>query len=455
MENSGNILSESQHDLVYKLNDNPPFIEKVFAAFQHISAILIPIMVPGYIVASSIGCDSKTTTGIICMCLIISGFGTFLQAKRIGIIGSGLLSIQGTSFGFVGILIVTGKIGGIPLILGTCMIGCLIQFIVAFFLRKIRKIFPPIVSGTVVSLIGATLIHVGVDTIAGGASARAAGTYASPKFIIIAGVVVLLIILFQSAKVRILRTGCILFAILAGTLLSIPFGMVDLSALQNMQIISITKPFQYGVSFSFATLIPMLIIFFITAIEAVGDITATALLSGEPIKGNIHMQRMSGGIVTDGLSSFLGSIFGGFPLSCFAQNNGIIQITGVASRHIGYYVAGFLVLAGLFPVITNLFQVIPQPVLGGGMLIMFGTIMAAGIKILSLEKLNRKALIIISVSIACGMTAETPDILQNFPDIIKYSFSSGIGTGGLAAIILNLLLPEDKEKLKAHSAQES
>ncbi|MEI6054566.1 MAG: solute carrier family 23 protein [Lentisphaerota bacterium] len=451
----GHTEDENNHDLIYKLNDNPPLLEKVFAAFQHICAILIPIMVPGYIVANAIGCDFKTTSAIVSTCLIISGLGTFLQAKKVGPIGSGLLSIQGTSFGFVGILIITGKIGGLPLIFGTCMIGVIIQFVVAYFLPKVKNIFPPVVSGTVVFLIGATLIHVAIDAMAGGQAAKTAGNYASSKFILLGVLVIILIVIFQSSRKKILRIGCILFATVIGFIVAIPLGMVDFSGLSQSRMIYTPSLFGYGIKFGWATLLPMLIIFFVTAIEAIGDITATASVSGEPIDGKVHMKRLSGGVLTDGISSLIGSILGGFPLSCFAQNNGIIQITGVASRYVGFFIAGFLVIAGFFPIVSSIFQIIPQSVLGGGMLIMFGTIMAAGIRILGMEKLSRRSLIIVSVAIAAGMTVENHAILESFPDIIRYSFSSGIGTGGLIAILLNLILPKDKEKLKPHTVQES
>ncbi|OGV19686.1 MAG: hypothetical protein A2X47_10010 [Lentisphaerae bacterium GWF2_38_69] len=320
--------NKNSHDLIYKLNDNPPFIEKCFAAFQHICAILIPIMVPGYIVATAIGCDFKTTSAIVSTCLIISGVGTFLQAKKIGPIGSGLLSIQGTSFAFVSVLIVTGKIGGLPLIFGTCMIGVAVQFITAYFLPKVKNLFPPVVSGTVVFLIGATLIDVAIDALAGGQAAKTAGNYASVSNILLGVFVIILIITFQSSRVKILRIGCIMFATVIGFFVAFPFGMVDFSALSHNQMFYRPEFLGYGLNFSFSTLLPMLIIFFVVAIEGIGDITATAYVSDEHINGELHMKRLSGGILTDGISTLLGSFMGGFPLSCFAQNNGIIQMTG-------------------------------------------------------------------------------------------------------------------------------
>ena len=193
-----------------------------------------------------------------------------------------------------------------------------------------------------------------------------------------------------------------------------------------------------------STILPVIIIYIVTCVEAIGDITATAMISEEPIYGDEHMKRVSGGVLTDGTASLLGSIFSSFPLATFSQNNGIIQITGVASRYVGYYIALFLFLVGIFPFFGTFLSIIPQPVLGGAMLIMFGTIAAAGIKVLSLEKLDKRAFTIIAVSLGCGIGVSVPDVFDKLPELIRTSFSSGIATGGFAAIILNLVLPKVK-----------
>ena len=429
-------------DVTYKLNDNPPFIEKIFAALQHLCAIFVPIMTPGYIVCQELGYDIETTTGIISMCLVISGIATFIQAKRFGFLGSGLLSIQGTSFGFVTILIITGKVGGLSLIFGSCLLGSLAAVIFAPFVRKLKYAFPPLVSGIVVILIGTTLMEVGIEACAGGPAARLNGTFGDVSNLAIAAIVVILIIFFQSCRNKYLRVCSIIFAIIIGFIISLCMGMVDFSPLSNIRFLQIPVPFKYGFSFNIATLLPIIIIYLVTCVEAVGDITATAMVSGEPIAGKNHMQRVSGGILTGGIISFIGSIFSSFPLSTFSQNNGIIQITGVASKHVGYYIAAFLFLAGIFPVFGTAFSLVPQPVLGGTMLIMFGTIAAAGIKVVSMDKLDRRALIIIAVSLGCGLGVAVPGIMDKLPELIRTSFSSGIATGGIVAISLNLLMPK-------------
>jgi len=183
------------------------------------------------------------------------------------------------------------------------------------------------------------------------------------------------------------------------------------------------------------------LIFMITAIEAFGDITANSLISGETVEGETFMKRASGGILADGFNSMLSGMLCAFPNSVFAQNNGMIQLTGVASRYVGYYIAGFLVLLGLFPAVGLVFSLMPEPVLGGATLLMFGTVAAAGIRIIASQTINRKATLVIAISLSLGLSVElVPDILCQLPDTLRNIFSSGITTGGLTAIIANVLI---------------
>jgi len=179
----------------------------------------------------------------------------------------------------------------------------------------------------------------------------------------------------------------------------------------------------------------------ITAIEAYGDITANSLISGEPVEGEVFMKRASGGILADGFNSMLAGVFNSFPNSIFAQNNGMIQLTGVASRYVGYYIAAFLVILGLFPAVGLIFSIMPDPVLGGATLLMFGTVASAGIRIIASQKIDRKATLVLALSFSLGLSVEmVPEILNQFPDTIKNIFASGITTGGLTAIISNAVI---------------
>ena len=181
------------------------------------------------------------------------------------------------------------------------------------------------------------------------------------------------------------------------------------------------------------------LIYLITAIEATGDITANSMISGKSIEGEGYLRRVSGGVLADGVNSFISGIFNSFPNSIFAQNNGIIQLTGVASRYVGYYIAGMLILLGLFPVVGVIFSLMPDPVLGGATLLMFGTV--AGIRIIAAQDINRKATLVLAVSLSLGLGVELmPDILGAAPQVIRGIFSSGITTGGLTAILANLFI---------------
>ena len=192
---------------------------------------------------------------------------------------------------------------------------------------------------------------------------------------------------------------------------------------------------------SLSAVLALALIFVITAIEAYGDITANSMISGEPVEGEVFIRRASGGIFADGFNSMISGMLCAFPNSVFAQNNGMIQLTGVASRYVGYYIAGMLVVLGLFPAVGLVFSLMPEPVLGGATLLMFGTVAAAGIRIIAAQEMNRKATLVIAVSFSLGLSVElVPEILCQLPETLRNIFASGITTGGLTAIVANALI---------------
>jgi len=227
------------------------------------------------------------------------------------------------------------------------------------------------------------------------------------------------------------------------------FGKVDMSSLNadTLMGFNIPMPFKYGLDFNVSSFIAIGLVYLITAIEATGDITANSMISGLPIEGENYMKRVSGGVLADGFNSFLAGIFNSFPNSIFAQNNGIIQLTGVASRYVGYYIATMLVLLGLFPIVGTIFSLMPDSVLGGATLLMFGTVAAAGVRIVSSQNIGRKETLVLAVSLSLGLGVELmPDILVHAPQAIKGIFSSGITTGGLTAIIANAVIRIKEER---------
>lgn len=442
---------EKSKELIYGLNDRPPLRETIFAALQHLLAIFVAIITPPLIISSALKFDLDTTGFLVSMSLFVSGLATFIQCRRFGPIGAGLLCIQGTSFSFISPIIGAGMLGmingkmniemGLSYIFGACLVASVVEMVVSRLLPYTRKIITPLVSGIVVSLIGMCLIKAGISSCGGGQSAVDAGTFGSLQNLGLALLVLVSIIFFNRSNNRFLRMGSIVLGLLIGCVVAYALNMIDFSSLKGSGSLNIPVPFKYGLNFDLGTIIGIGLIYLVTAVEAFGDITANSLISGEPVEGPVFLKRAQGGVLADGFNSFLAAVFNSFPNSIFAQNNGMIQLTGVASRYVGYFIAGALVLLGLFPVVGKVFSLIPDPVLGGATLLMFGTVAAAGIRIIASTEITRKAVLVMAISFAMGLSVElVPGILDKMPDIIKNIFSSGITTGGLTAILANAFI---------------
>ncbi len=452
-----NMAKSPKSELIYRLEDRPPLPQTLFAAGQHLLAMFVAVITPAMLICQALGLPAQDTQRIISMSLFASGLASLIQIRAWGPIGSGLLSIQGTSFNFVAPLIMGGvalKTGGaeIPAMMaalfGTLLIAALTEVILSRVLHLARRVITPLVSGVVVMIIGLSLIQVGLTSIGGGFEAIKNNTFGSPDNLILAGIVLVVIILLNRQRNAYLRVASLVVAMAVGYLAAWLMDMLPAAPAEptTSALITIPQPFYYGLSFDWNLLIPLILIFMVTSLETIGDITATSDVSEQPVRGPLYMKRIKGGVLANGLNSMVSAIFNTFPNSCFGQNNGVIQLTGVASRYVGYVVAFMLIVLGLFPAVANFVQQIPEPVLGGATLVMFGTIAASGVRIVSRETLNRRAIMIIALSLAVGMgVSQQPLILQFAPDWLKTLFSSGIAAGGLTAIVLNLVFPYDEK----------
>ncbi len=433
--------NETPKGLIYGLEARPPLRDTLFAALQHLLAIFVAIITPPLIIAGALKLDLETTGFLVSMSLFVSGLATFVQCRRLGPVGCGLLCVQGTSFSFIGPIIAAGIAGGLPAIFGATIAGSVVEMLVSRVLKYMRRIITPLVSGIVVTLIGLSLIKVGITACGGGEAAKAAGTFGSIEYVGLAALVLTLIIFFNRSSNHYLRMSSIVIGLAIGYVVSWAMGMVNFSDIPDFGNLNVPIPFKYGVSFDLSAIGSLGLVYLITAIEAYGDITANSLISGQPVEGEKFMKRASGGILADGFNSMLAGIFNSFPNSIFAQNNGMIQLTGVASRYVGYFIAGMLVLLGLFPVVGLVFSLMPEPVLGGATLLMFGTVAAAGIRIIASQDINRKATLVIAISFSFGLSVElVPEILSQLPETVRNIFSSGITTGGVMAILTNALI---------------
>jgi xanthine permease XanP len=456
-------LSPDSPKLLYGLHDKPPFKDALFVGLQHVCAIFIPIVTPGLLITGALGLDPAKASYILGMSLFVSGLGTFIQVRQIGPIGSGLLSVQGTSFAFVtpilAVVAISLQNGKTPeqtlsLILGLCFFGSFIPIILSRFLHLTRKIFTPLVTGTAVTLIGLCLIKVGMFYMAGGGKAKAIAAkapdsplaFGSLQNWALALTVFAIVGVCSASANKYLRMGSIIIGLFAGFVISTFLGITDFSKLGSLPIINIPIPFRFGLGFDFVTFVSFAIIYIALTLEVLGDITATSMVSGEPIEGATYFRRLKGGILGDGVNSLIASICGTFPIVTPAQNNGIIQLTGVGSRYVGFFVAAILVLLGLFPIVGGVLLAIPTPVFGGAVMLMFGTVAVAGFNILRAVKMDNRAFVILAVSLAAGLGVTfLPEALEHFPAGVRSVLESGIATGSICALVLNIVMPKPKE----------
>jgi xanthine permease XanP len=387
------------------------------------------------------------------MALIASGIGTFIQAYKPFGIGAGMLCVQGTSFAFLGAILGAGFIardaGGGPeeiiaLITSLCFVGAFVQIGLSQFIPRLRKIVTPLVTGIVITSIGISLIKVGMTDLAGGLNSPDFGSSAN---LMLGFFVIAVIVLMNISSNNWVRLSSIVVGLIAGFGLAAFTGMLAPGDLLPSAAISLPIPFKYGFNFELAAFIPLAVIYIISSVETTGDITANCVISGQPITGERYIQRIKSGVLGDGINSMIAAVLNSFPNTTFSQNTGVIQLTGIASRHIGMYIAGILVLLGLFQGVGDMLQQIPKPVLGGATLVMFGTVAAAGIKILASEYIDRRKMIIIAVSLGLGLGLTlVPDVFSKTPELVQNIFSSAAATAGLSAMLLSLLLPELEEQ---------
>ncbi|MEP4889490.1 MAG: nucleobase:cation symporter-2 family protein [Aliiglaciecola sp.] len=439
-------------ELLYGLNDIPTKKQSITAATQHILACFVGIITPTLIIGGTLGLQAELPY-LLSMALFVSGMATFIQAKTIGPIGSGLIAVQGTSFSFVSAILVAGFAikakGGsneevLSTIFGVCLLGAFIEVFISQFITKVKRIVTPLTTGIVITTIGFSLIKVGMTDLAGGFGSD---TFGDTQNLYIGIFVLVTIIVLNVSANPWIRLSAIMVGMGIGTVLAYWLGIVSVEHIGEQSLFSVPVPFKYGINFDWEVFLPVALIYLMTALESSGDLTANSLFCGLPIKGEQYLKRIKGGILADGVNSALASVFNTFPNTTFGQNNAVIQLTGVASRHVGFYIAGILVLLGLFPIIGGVLQSIPKPVLGGATLVMFATIAVAGIKILASEPIDRRKTLIMATSFGAGFgVLMEPNALQGLPQALRNIFSSAITTAGVIAIIMSLLIPEPAQE---------
>ena len=465
MQATSPTLSSQPYQPIYALEDKPAWFPASLAATQHLLAGFVNIIAPAIVIGTALDLVAYIPF-LISASLLVSGLATWIQSQRIGAVGSGLLSIQGTSFAFVAALITAGMIARdrgandeeiLATLFGISLVGSFIEIAIAGFLPKLRRVITPAVAGTIVILIGLSLIMVGLRDMAGG---NGAVNFGSAENMLLAGITIGVVLACQLSSRPLLRVGSVFLGLLVGCTVALFMGQVSAPDFSNTSLFALPVPFAFGIDFDWVAFIPVGFMFIITSLETVGDITGTSRVSGQPVSGPVFERRVRGGVLADGINSLLAAVLSTFPDTTFSQNTGVVQLTGVASRHVGRYVAGILVLLGLFPFIGVILQSIPRPVLGATTFVMFSLIAVSGIQIVGSQRLGRAQIMGIALAIGADVGVQlVPEALNFLPELWQRIFGSAITTGGLLAIIFGAVLPQEgdsrrKEERAAPDAAE-
>ena len=435
-------LKNTEVNLIYGVDDDLDLPKKVLFGLQHIFAAFGGIIVVPLVIATSLGFDSKVTTALISASILGSGLATIIQAKGIFKVGARVACIMGTDFTFVSPAISVGSVLGLPGIIGATILGSLFEVILSFFIKPLMKFFPPLVTGTVVALIGLTLLPVSIDWAAGGAGSA---NYASLENLAVAMFVLVITLLLNNYGKGMISSASILIGIVVGYIVCIPLGLVDFTPVKEASWLSFPKILEFGVTFDAKAVMAFIPAYFVATIGTVGCLKAI----GETSNIDIGDKRVAAGVLSDGVGSALGGLVGSCPNTSFSQNIGIISLTKVASRHVAVMAGILLVILGFLPKVAAIITGIPNPVLGGVGIMMFGTVAAAGIRTLSNIKLTERNLLIIAISMGLGLGVTfRPDVIHNLPEAIRMIFSSGISTGTIAALILNAVLKESQTSME-------
>jgi xanthine permease XanP len=428
--------------LVYGLEDRLPLGSAVLVSLQQVSAMVVGVITPALLLSNILKFSAADTAYLTSMALIAAALGTFLQTTRIGPIGSGLLSVTGTSFAFIQPLMQAGRLGGLALMFGMSLAAAPVSLVLAPFLPKLRRFFNPLVCGIVVLLIGLSIIP---EAMYGIIAAPGPGAPAWAGAAVAASVIAA-VVAAQAVGQPWTRLAGILFGVAAGYVVCAACGWLHAPPLNTGAWITLPRMLPHGLSFRWEFFLPFAFIYVVSVMESLGDMTATAQLSGLQTRGAEHGLRMRAGIYADSLTSIISSLFGSFPSTTYAQNNGVIQITGVASRHVGRWMAAILALLGLFPAVARWVTAMPPSVLGGLALLLFGLVSVAGLRLISQAGLSHRNAIVVALSMGIGLGAPTQvQWLETLPPVLHMLLESGISAGGVTALILNFALPHDQE----------
>lgn len=444
-------------EALFQLNGIPPLGMSISLALQHLVAMIVGCVTPAIIIANALGLPQSERVLLIQVSLVMSAVTTLIELFPIGgKLGSGLPVMFGISFAYLpSMQAIVGGGGDIATIAGAMVVGGIVAAVVGVFVKKIRRFFPPIITGTVVFTIGLSLYPTAINYMAGGTGntyevvvlrkgLTSALVHGSWQNWAVAAFTLIVVMVMSNKGKGICKLAAILLGMIAGYIVAAVFGMVDLSEVRDAAWFSLPQFMHFGIKFEFSACIALALLFAINAIQAIGDLTATTVggLNREPTD-----QELQGGIVTYGLTNVLSAFFGSLPTATYSQNVGIVTTNKVVNRVVFALAGGFLLLAGLIPKFSAILTTIPQCVLGGATITVFSTIAMTGMKLIASETISPRNTTIVGLSAALGVgISQSSSALSQFPESITIIFGkTPMVIATIMAVLLNLILPQENK----------
>ena len=425
---------------IYELDGRVPLAKAVPFGLQHVLAMFVANITPIMILAGVVGLDKSISAALIQNCMIIAGIGTLVQLYPIWRIGSRLPIVMGISFTFLSLAIGVATTKGMGTLMGAVIVGGVVEGCLGLFPNKWTKLIPHIVAATVVTAIGFSLLPIGANSFAGG---QGAADFGSWQNWVVGTVTLLTCLIAQMINHQMVRSLSVLIGLIVGYLLALCMGMIDFSGLSDVSIVSLPTLLPFTPEFHLDTILAIVCVYLVSATETIGD--TSAICSGA-LGRNVHEKEMGASVACDGFVSVVAGLFGCTPITSFSQNVGLSAMTKVVNRFAIATGACILILGGLFPLVGSLLATIPQAVLGGCTIMMFGSILFAGFQMMARCGFSQRNMIIVSLSLSVGLGfTSVTQLFSIFPQIVQTVFAENcVAVVFLLAVILNLVLPKEK-----------
>ncbi len=438
---------DENSSIVYGLDDRPPLREAIPMGVQHVMFMIVINLSLAIVIAGGIGLTVGSGQAyIIQMALLVAGIGTIVQCYPFGgrfgfPVGAKLPIVMGTSASFIAPLIIIAGEFGLAAMFTAIIIAAPIEIVVGYHFDKFRRLFPPLLGGIVVTLIGLSLAPVGIDYFAGAADGPGADGYGSLTNLGLGMLVLVVAVFFNQFFSGVMRAASILIGLAVGYIVAIPMGLVDFTPVSEASWVALPTLMPHGFEINVTAILTLLFIYIIVAVETIGDINGITQAADR----NPSDDEVKGGLIADGVLSALAGVVGMFPNTSFSGNVGMVSYTGVLSRFVVGIGGVILILMGLSPKVGAIFSITPTAVLGGATIVLFGMILALGIKIIVENvDLNLRNMIVVGTSLLVGLGVEIrPEAIEQLPSDIQVIFGSALAAGTATALILNIVLPEE------------